>query len=375
MFSNLTTGNKQLKLLKQRKKWDFWVLIIPLILSLFGILMIYEASNVSAFRDFADKYHYVKDQFNWLFIGLIVLTITSFIEYKKYYFLSVPIIMTAILSLLLVLVPGIGVKALGAKRWINLGSFNFQPSELTKLAVIIYLSSWFAAEEKKRFFAFLLLFSFIVGLVAFQPDLGTAVILSLIFLVMYFLSEAPLLHFFILIPIVFLSVAALTFISPYRMARLTTFFNPNIDPLGSSYHIRQILIGFGSGGLWGVGLGASRQKYQFLPEATTDSIFAIIGEEFGFIGAIFIISIFVFFLYKIFNIIRFSPDKQSFLLSGGIFTLFAVQILINLGSMVVLFPLTGVPLPFLSYGGSSLIMLFAAVGILLNISKNSVSKK
>jgi cell division protein FtsW len=362
------------KLFKQTKKPDFVILAITFLLGLFGLIMIFEASNVSAFRDFADKYHYVKEQFVSLILGFVIMITISFVNYKKYFSLAVPLILFCIVSLIAVFIPGLGVKAMGAHRWIDFKIINFQPSELTKLISVIYLSSWLTSKEKGRFISFLLLMLVIIGLVIVQPDLGTSIILGGIFIIIYLLSEAPLWHFSVLLPVSLFCVFALSILSPYRYNRIMTFFNPDLDPLGSSYHIRQILISFGSGGLWGVGLGESLQKYQFLPEATTDSIFAIIGEEFGFIGCTVIIFIMMYFIYRIYLVVRNAPDKFSFLLSGGILALFSFQILINLGAMVAIFPLTGTPLPFISYGGTNLIISFATIGILLNISKYAVKK-
>ncbi len=337
--------------------------------------MIFESSNVAAFNDFGDKYHFVKDQITWFSIGLCSMTVVSFINYKKYYYLSLPFLILTIIFLAAVFIPGISIKAYGARRWLGFGFFNFQPAELAKLSLIIYLSAWFSNREKGRLVSFLLLISLIVGLVIMEPDLGTAVIMVMISIVIYFLSGAPIWQFVLIVPAIVLSLIGLAVSSPYRLRRLTTFFDPNSDPLGASYHIRQILIALGSGGLFGIGLGASKQKYQYLPEATTDSIFAIIGEEFGFIGAVILIIMFMIFLYRILRIVKRAPDRQSYLLASGIFVLFASQILINLSAIVALLPLTGVPLPFISYGGSNLIISLIAVGILLNISKYVIEKK
>lgn len=337
--------------------------------------MIYEASNVSAFGAFADKYHFVKDQSIYALVGFVNLIILSKIHYQKYYYLAIPVLTLTIITLIAVLIPGIGLKVLGARRWLEIGQFSFQPSELAKLSLILYLSAWLSRKEKGRFIPFISLLGFIVGLVILQPDLGTAVILSAIFLVVYFLSQAPVWHFLILLPVAFSAIIFLAMISPYRYDRLMTFLNPSVDPLGSSYHIRQILISLGSGGFFGLGLGASRQKYQYLPEATTDSIFAIIGEEFGFFGTSLFICVYTFFLYRVYKIVSSAPDKFSFLLSGGIMSLLGFQVLINIGAMVVIFPLTGIPLPFISYGGTNLIMTLSSVGILLNISKYTIRKK
>lgn len=352
-------------------KMDFWLAAIIILFACFGLLMIFDSSNVAAFRDFADKYHYLREQSTWFVISTFSMLVISLIPYKIYYKMAVPILVVTIITLIAVFIPGIGIKTLGAHRWIGFGSSSFQPSELAKLALIIYLSAWFSFKERERLRAFLLLLGVIVGLVVLQPDLGTAIILCLLFVILYFLSGAPVKQFALLLPVLIGGLAFLAVASPYRFNRMMTFLNPNQDPLGTSYHLRQILISFGSGGLWGMGLGASRQKYQFLPEATTDSIFAIIGEELGFIGTTAVVIFYLFFLHRMFLIVKRSPDRFSFLLSSGILSYFGFQILINMGAMVALLPLTGVPLPFISYGGSHLLMSMSAAGIMLNISRHS----
>lgn len=367
-------NSKTIKLFKQKKQVDFSILILTIFFSLFGMLMIFESSNVLAFKDFSDKYYFVKEQLKWLIIGFIALVITSKISFKKYYSLSFPLLIFTIISLLAVFIPGLGVKALGASRWLRLGPVNFQPSELAKLTTIFYLSAWFSNKEKGRLGPFILFTSMVVGLVILQPDLGTAIILSIIAITLYFLSGASLWHFLMIIPVAVVSVFILIITSAYRFRRFTTFLNPNQDPLGASYHIRQILIALGSGGFWGLGLGSSRQKYQYLPEASTDSIFAIVGEELGFIGSALLIVVSVFFLYQMVKIAKKTQDRYGFLMACGIFTLFASHLLINLGAIVALFPLTGVPLPFISYGGSNLVISLAAIGIIINISKNTATK-
>lgn len=366
---------KPLKLIKQIKRSDYLILAFAVFFSLFGMLMIFESSNIMAFKEFGDKYFFIKEQFKWFMIGMASLTLTSVISYKKFYSLSLPLLFLTIISLIAVFVPGLGIKALGAARWLKVGFINFQPSELAKLVVIFYLSAWFSEKEKRRLISFLLLVLVVVGLVVLQPDLGTAIVLTIIALSLYFLSGAPYWHFILLVPAVVAAVSILIFTSAYRLRRLTTFLNPNLDPLGASYHIRQILISLGSGGFWGLGLGSSRQKYQYLPEASTDSIFAIVGEELGFVGSSVFIILAFFFLYRIFSVARKAPDRFGFLLASGIFTLFASHFLINLGAIAAIFPLTGVPLPFVSYGGSNLVISLTAVGILINISRTIVSKR
>lgn len=352
-------------------KMDFWLFATVILFALFGLLMIFDSSNVSAFRDFGDKYHYVKEQSIWFFLGIVSMLVISLVSYKVYYRLAIPILVGSIFTLIAVFIPGIGIRTLGAHRWIGFGSFSFQPSELAKLSLIIYLSAWFSFKERERLRAFLLLLGVIVGLVVLQPDLGTAIILCLLFVILYFISGAPVKQFAGFLPLLIAGLGILAFVSPYRLSRMTTFINPTQDPLGSSYHLRQILISFGSGGFWGMGLGESRQKYQYLPEATTDSIFAIIGEELGFVGTTTVVIFYLFFLHRMFLTVRKTPDRFSFLLSSGILSYFGLQIFINLGAMVAILPLTGVPLPFVSYGGSHLLISMSAVGIMLNISRNS----
>lgn len=333
--------------------------------------MVYEASSVSAQVDFGDKYYYLKEQLKWGVLGFGVLFATAFFNYRRYYKLAVPILLITLLMLVLVFIPGLGVKALGAHRWINFHLFILQPSELTKLSAIIYLSAWFSYKERGRFLAFLLLLGTLVGLVLLEPDLGTAFIIIGVCLSVYFISGAPLKQLLALLPLSTVGVIGLALSAPYRFRRLTTFLDPSSDPLGASYHIRQILIALGSGGLFGVGLGKSRQKFSYLPEATTDSIFAIIAEELGFIGAGVLILVFFLLIYRGFKISQKAPDSFGKLLASGITCWIAIQTLVNLAAMVSLLPLTGIPLPFISYGGSSLVVMMAACGILLNIERES----
>lgn len=363
-----------LKLFKQKKQFDYWILAFAIFFSLFGILMIFESSNVAAFKEFGDKYFFVKEQLKWFAIGVAGLSAAAFISYKRFYQWSFILLLITIISLMAVFIPGLGIKTLGASRWLKFGIVKFQPSELAKLVMIFYLSAWFSNKEKSRLLPFLLLTSLVVGLVVLQPDLGTAIILTLIAVILYFLSGAKLWHFLLLLPAVLISVLGLIMTSAYRLRRFTTFLNPNLDPLGASYHIRQILLSLGSGGFWGLGLGSSRQKYQYLPEASTDSIFAIMGEELGFIGNTIFIILCIIFLYRLFLVAKNTQDKYGFLLASGVFTLFASQLLINLGAIVAIFPLTGVPLPFISYGGSNLVISLTAIGIILNISRSLTPK-
>lgn len=354
------------------KKIDVLLLLVVVILTLFGLLIIYDVSSFVAFRDFSDKYHYIRDQLVWVAIGFIMLSFFSVFDYHKLYILSLPILIVALLLLILVFVPGIGVYALGANRWINTGVFILQPAEFVKLALAIYLSAWFSTKEKGRFVAFILLLGLVIALIMLQPDMGTAAIVLSSALILYFLSGGRIINFLITIPVVFLSTLLLIKLEPYRAERLASFlsFQKSID--ASSYHIKQILIALGMGGFAGVGLGNSLQKYAYLPETTTDSIFAIIAEELGFIGGTFLIMLFMIIAWRGFMIGTRAKDAFGKLLAAGIISFLSIQAIINLGAQTALLPLTGIPLPFISYGGSSLIVDLCAVGILLNISKQSI---
>lgn len=353
------------------KRIDIILLASVIFLTLFGLFMIYDVSSFVAFRDFMDKYHYIKSQVFWVVLGFIFLAFFSYFDYRKLYNLSLPILLLAIALLILVFIPGIGVYLLGARRWINTGFFLLQPGEFVKLALAIYLASWLSSKEKGRLMAFLLLLGLIILLVILEPDMGTAVVILSEALIVYFLSGGNVLYFAAFLPIIFSIGFFLIKISPYRYKRLETFFDINQSIESSSYHVRQILIALGSGGIFGVGLSNSLQKYAYLPETTTDSIFAIIAEELGFIGATFIVIIFAVVVWRGFLIATKARDNFGKLLAGGITAFLGVQIIINLSAQTVLLPLTGIPLPFISYGGSALIVDLCAVGILLNISKQS----
>lgn len=355
---------------KKLRRLDRWFLLIVVALSLFGILMVYDSSVAIAIRDFGTPYYFVREQLKWLILGGIALFIFSRIDYHIWKRLALPLLLVTLVLLAAVFLPGIGVRALGAHRWLNVGLFILQPAELAKLVLVIYLSAWFSRDEKDRFMAFLLLVGMVLGLVILEPDLGTAVIILSIALILYFLSGAPVVQFLLLLPVLLVGITGLAVMAPYRFRRLTTFFNPESDPLGASYQIRQILLALGSGGWLGVGIGQSRQKYEYLPEANTDSIFAIIGEEVGFIGALAVLVLFIFLIWRGFRIGKGAPDVFGRLLALGISSWIGMQTLINLAAMVALLPLTGVPLPLVSYGGSSLIILLSGLGIVLNISKH-----
>ena len=353
------------------KKVDIVLLIVTILLALFGLLMLYDASSFISFRDFGTKYHYVKNQALWMGLGLVGMAFFARFNYKKLYNLALPILVIAIGMLLAVFIPGIGAAELGAHRWINLRFSLLQPAEFIKLALAIYLAAWFSTKEKGRFMAFLLLIGGVLGLVMLEPDMGTTITILLEALLLYFLSGGNLLYFIGLGPVLAVLGILLAVVSPYRMKRIETFLHPDNSVQGASYHVRQILIALGSGGVTGVGLGNSLQKYAYLPENATDSIFAIIAEEIGFVGAFMLICAFALFIWRGMTIAMHAKDTFGKLLASGIVAFLAMQIIINLGAMTALLPLTGIPLPFISYGGSALVVDLWSVGILLNISMQS----
>ena len=355
----------------QRRGIDKGLLFVVLGLVVFGVVMVFNASVAEARGFFGDEYFFAKRQIVWAFFGFLGLFVFSKIDYKIYERVSLPLFLATVILLALVFVPGLGQSALGASRWIVFREVVVQPSELAKLTLIIYLAA--VLKKKNSFVRFAIPVVIVLTLVVLQPDLGTGVNIALIGSVVYFISGAPILWFLGIIPLGVITVLVLALTSTYRRERIMTFINPDIDPLGSSYHVRQILIALGSGGLWGLGLGQSRQKYFFLPKPATDSIFAVIGEELGFVGGVMVIAAFLFLVARGFSISRRVSDPFGRMVAGGITFWIAIGSFVNLGAMVGVLPLTGVPLPFISYGGSSLIVLLVSVGILLNISKHGVT--
>ena len=363
---------QNLSLRAQRSGVDKPLLLTVLGLLIFGVVMVFNASLVDAIKNHGDKFFYIRRQTIWMVLGLTACYFFSNLPYKLLERFAKPIMISTFILLVAVLIPGISQEVLGARRWIGFGSFVVQPAEIAKFALVIYLAS--ILPKLRHPGPFIGVFLGLAGLVMLEPDLGTTIVISSIALLMYFASGGPLIHFLIGLPVVAVTGLILILSSDYRRERLLTFFNPTADPLGSSYHIRQVLIALGSGGLFGVGLGQSRQKYLFLPEPATDSIFAIIGEELGFIGAVVLIGAFLFLVWRGYLIALNTQDTFGKLLAIGITSWLGCQVFLNLAAMVALVPLTGIPLPFVSYGGSALVVTLAAVGTLLNISRSSALK-
>jgi len=370
-----------MRMMRQKtKKPDYFFAVMVFILVFAGIVMISSSSIVLSFENFGNNYAYVSRQVVSLLVGIVALFVTYNIDYRFWRKHSFWMLVLTLLMLVLVFVPGIGKESGGAHRWIGIGSNWFQPSELVKLTFIIYLASWLdnKKEKVKGFFTGFIPFVFLIAIVAIlimkQPDLGTMSVIAFTATAIFFAAGADLIHLFIGFVGAGVTLAILIKTAPYRLQRLLVFLNPSVDTQGAAYHINQALLAVGSGGLWGLGFGQSRQKYLYLPEAHTDSIFAIIAEELGFIRSGLILVAFLVLGYAGFRIAKNAPDNFSKLLAVGITSWILFQAFINIGSMLNLLPLTGVPLPFISYGGSSLIVLLGAVGIMLNISKSTGEK-
>jgi len=357
------------------KKVDYLLLITVVIISLFGVLMIYSSSYVWAEYKFNDPYKFLKSQALFLLVGYVIMIIVANIPYKKYLDKANIIFGVCFLLLILVLIPGIGTVRNGSRSWFGIGSFGIQPSEFTKLALIMFTSKYLSNNEKilknikKGVFPILGILLLVFGLIMLQPDFGTGVVIVMTIVVLLFISGVEI-GFFMKIGLVgLIGVVGLIIVAPYRLKRIESFINPWTDPLGSGFQIIQSLYAIGPGGLLGMGLGNSVQKHFYLPEPQTDFIFSIISEEFGFLGVLIVSTLFITIIYRGFKIAMNCEDKFGKFLAFGITFGLAFQALLNLMVVVGLIPVTGVTLPFLSYGGSSLLITLVSIGILLNVSK------
>ena len=341
-----------------------------------GLVMVYSASSIVAADRYGDAAYFLKRQLIWVGLGAAAMLLTQRIHYAALRRFAPPLLLLAVGALALVLVPGVGRVAGGARRWISLGGpFSFQPAEAAKLAMAIYLAN-FLANRGERLQDFrrgivppVLITGLMFGLILAQPDLGSALIIGVVTLVMLFVAGARVVHLAGLILIGIPGVLLAILGEEYRRRRLLAFLDPWADPQGAGFHIIQSLLALGSGGLLGVGLGNSRQKFFYLPERHTDFIFSILGEEMGLIGTGAVVALFALFAYRGFRVARRAPDQFGSLLAAGITLMVVLQAVLNIGVTTGVLPITGVPLPFLSFGGSSLLFTMIASGILLNISQ------
>ena len=356
-------------------KFDKTLFFTVIILSLFGLIMIYSSSNIWAEYKFNDSFHYLKYQTVFFILGLIIMIFVSKINYPIYYKYSNKILLVSLILLILVLIPGIGSIRNGSRSWFGIGQLGIQPSEAAKISLIIFTSKYLSLNEKyinnflKGVIPILLIVGIFFFLIMLQPDLGTGLILVLSIISILFIAGVSMKFFITGGFLGILCVIVLIIIAPYRMDRITSFINPWKDSLGTGFQMIQSLYAIGPGGLLGLGLGNSIQKHFYLPEPQTDFIFSIISEEFGVMGAIIVVGLFSILLYRGIKISLNTKDSFSKYLSFGILFQIIFQAIMNLSVVVGLIPVTGVTLPFLSYGGSSLLVSMGSIGIILNISK------
>ncbi|KML46596.1 MULTISPECIES: stage V sporulation protein E [Bacillales] len=354
---------------------DFILMIVTLTLLAVGLTMVYSASAIWADYKFDDSFFFAKRQMLFAGVGIIAMFFIMNVDYWTWRTWAKVLIIICFVLLLLVLVPGVGNVRNGSRSWIGVGAFSIQPSEFMKLAMIVFMAK-FLSEKQKLITSFrkglvpsLGLVFLAFGLIMLQPDLGTGTVMVGTCVVMIFIAGARISHFVWFAAAGLAGFVALVLSAPYRIKRITSFLDPWEDPLGSGFQIIQSLYAIGPGGLFGLGLGQSRQKFFYLPEPQTDFIFAILAEELGFIGGSFVILLFALLLWRGIRIALGAPDLYGSFLAVGIIAMVAIQVMINIGVVTGLMPVTGITLPFLSYGGSSLTLMLMAIGVLLNISR------
>lgn len=360
----------------KRRNIDTGLLMIVLILLASGIIMVFSASSVSAFHEYNDKFYFLKRQFLWTLIGIPIMLFLSNYDYHKIAKYAVPLLVLSVVLLLCIFIPGVGVEKNGAKRWIEIG-MRFQPSEVAKLALIIFLAASLSKRKEvlqyffKGLLPYLIVIGAVAGLIIIEPHLSSAVIVLGVGAIILFVAGARISHFLGISVIGITGIIAAIFSAQYRIDRIKAFLDPWSYPTKEGYQITQSLMAIGSGGLFGLGLGASKQKQMYIPEPHNDFVFSIISEELGFLGATLVLLLFLIFISKGIKIAVHSPDMFGSLLATGITSLVAIQVIINIAVVTSSMPNTGQPLPFFSYGGTSLVFLLAGVGILLNISRYS----
>nr|WP_208112708.1 stage V sporulation protein E [Aureibacillus halotolerans] len=356
---------------------DFFLFSVTMLLLAIGIIMVYSASAIWADYKFDDPFFFAKRQLLFAGLGIVAMLFVMQVDYWNWRSWSLVLLIVCFLLLVLVLIPGVGLVRGGARSWLGVGAFSIQPSEFMKLAMIAFLARFLAQRQKyitqwrKGMLPVLGLVFLAFGMIMLQPDLGTGTVMVATCMVMLFAAGAKIRHFIMLGLLGVVGFAGLVLSAPYRIKRITSFMDPWSDPLGSGFQIIQSLYAIGPGGLLGLGIGQSRQKYFYLPEPQTDFIFSIVAEELGFIGGVFVLLLFAIILWRGIRIALGAPDLYGAFIALGICTMIAVQVFINIGVVTGLMPVTGITLPFLSYGGSSLMLMLVAVGVLLNVSKHA----
>jgi cell division protein FtsW len=362
---------------KTRSVPDVWMIAATLGILAIGVVMVYSASAVAAFHDYGDPYYYVKRQLLFAVLGVVSMFVMMNVEYTFWRKWSVPALLICFGLLVIVLIPGVGVWRGGARSWLGIGSFGIQPSEFMKLAMILFMAKLLSERQNQitQFAKGLLpplgIMGMAFALIMLQPDLGTGTVMIGAALIVIYVAGARVAHLGGLALLGLVGLVGLIAAAPYRLSRITAFLDPWQDPLGAGYQSIQSLYAIGPGGLVGLGLGMSRQKYNYLPEPQTDFIFSILAEELGFIGGSLLLLLFLLLIWRGMRTAITLSDPFGSLLATGIVGIFAVQVLINIGVVIGMLPVTGITLPLVSYGGSSLTLLLTALGILLNLSRYS----
>ena len=356
---------------------DTWLFGVAVVLLSVGVVMVYSASAIVAAERFHDPYFFLKKQIFWALLGALALWLALRVDYRRLEGLVVPLLLVAGVLLVLVLVPPLGQAINGTRRWIRLGPVSFQPAELAKLALVVYLAAFLARRRdalgdfRRGLLPPLAVAGVLAALVLAQPDLGSSLTLVALTFALLFLAGGRVRHLALVLAPALPLLAVAVWAAPYRIRRVTPFLDPWSDPRGSGFQIIQSWLAFGNGGLLGQGIGGSQQKLFYLPEAHTDFIFAIVGEELGLVGALAIVGLFVVLAWRGLRIGLRAPDPFGAYLALGITVLIATQAVVNLGVVTGLLPTKGLPLPFISFGGSALLVTMLATGVLLNISQHA----
>jgi len=362
----------------QRTQGTFLLLVaLVAVLNMIGLVMILSASSVEALRDHGSSWLYFNRQLIWVGGGAVVFLVSTRIDFRVWRRLAVPLLALSGVLLFLVLIPGVGISVYGSSRWLGFGQLRMQPSELAKLALLIFSADLLArragriADTRLTLRPVLAVLGVVVLLLMKQPDLGTTLVTGSIVFAVLFVAGIPLVPMTTVAAVGAAGVLFLSLSADYRRARVTAFLDPWADPLNTGYQSLQSMVGLASGGIFGLGLGASRAKWGFLPNAHTDFIFAIIGEELGLLGAALVVGLFCALGWVGVRIALRAPDRFGMLMAAGITTWFMVQAFVNIGAVIAVLPITGVPLPFVSFGGSSLLVSMAAAGMLANIARQA----
>jgi len=363
---------------RMRRPPDYTLLLAAAAIMAIGLVMVLSSSSITAGASVGDPYYYFKRQLMWTALGGTCFLFCFRVDYWRWKPLAPWILGGTLFLLVAVLIPHVGRNVNGSQRWLGFGPAVFQPSELAKLTMVVFVSAWLSDRGARHLRAFtrgtlpiLALVAVAAGLIVKEPDLGTAAALFATSVVLLYVVGVPVIQFGAIFMAAVPLLAALIFSSGYRRTRFLAFLNPQAHAQTSGYHILQSLYALGSGGLFGVGLGQSRQKYFYLPEEHTDFIFAVLGEELGLIGGLLVLALFGVLIWRGYRIAASAPDLFGTLLAAGITTMLAVQAIVNIGVVAGVLPITGIPLPMISFGGSSLIFTLSGLGMLANISTHA----